>query len=152
MRGLLTWPTGESRRCHIPWSLYDMAPKNTLTNEQKNDAEMKFLQGTCTICDSVSLSAIKREKICCSGMQISFWDILTRVMTWQHILIRNTEFRFSCWTLERMQPSWTGSRTKHGVLWVKLHRKAQIMEHFIFKTGENEWGVGRCSPVSLCVF
>lgn len=39
-----------------------MAPKNELTDEQKNDAEMKLLQGTCAICESVSLSAIKREK------------------------------------------------------------------------------------------
>lgn len=44
------------------WSLYDTAPKNALTDELKNDAEIKLLQGTCTICDSVSLSAIKREK------------------------------------------------------------------------------------------
>lgn len=39
-----------------------MVPKNKPTDEQKNDAEMKLLQGTCAISDSVSLSAIKREK------------------------------------------------------------------------------------------
>lgn len=37
------------------WRLYDTAPKNALRSEQKNDAEMKLLQGTCAICDSVSL-------------------------------------------------------------------------------------------------
>lgn len=136
----------------LMWNLYDTALKNELTDEQKNDAAIKLLQGTCTICDSVSLSAIKRGKICCSGMQISFWDILTRVMTWQHILIQNTEFRFGLLNfgkdaakLDRVQ-----NRAQSAVSLTA--QEGSDNGAFTFRTGEDEWVVGRCSPESLCEF
>lgn len=153
MRGLLTWPIGASTRCHIPWCEIFMTQPPKMDSQMNKKMMLRWSYcKVLAICDSVSLSAIKRGKICCSGMQISFWDILTRVMTWQHILIQNTEFRFRLLNFGKDAARLDRVQNRARSAASLTAQEGSDNGAFTFRTGEDEWVVGRCSPESPCVF